>query len=120
MKKIYLEIITPVLTFYSHCEHCMYVFKEAGLKLHEDTLCAYPDDVQKEYFKLSELVREVQEHFGSKLLIRVIDPTTLEGIYKSIKYWSRKYPLFVINGKEKRVGWQDIEELKNVIAGYLS
>lgn len=97
----------------------MIMFKEANLNLHSDTLKSYPDDVQEEYFKLSSLVRDVQSYFGHHIKIKVIDPTTFEGIYKSIKYRTRKYPSFVINGKEKRVGWMDAEELKNFIKEYL-
>jgi len=27
------------------------------------------------------------------------------GLWKSLRYWVRKYPTFIVNGKKKHTGW---------------
>ena len=39
------------------------------------------------------------------IIIHVIDPQSLRGIYKSLRYRVRKYPSFIVNEKELIVGW---------------
>lgn len=119
MGKVVLEVITPMPTFYSHCLHCETMLKRCDINVNREVLASYPEHVQEDYFKLSDLVREAHNSFGGKLTIKVIDTMSIEGMAKCIKYWNMKYPLFVVNGKEKRVGWPTKEELKSLIGKHI-
>lgn len=112
---VVLEIITPMPTFFSHCPHCETMLKKADINVNEEIFSSYPKDLQEDYFKLCSLAGEVQKVYGEKLSIRVIDPMSIEGIFKCIKYWSTKFPLFVVNGEARRTGWLDQEELKDFL-----
>jgi hypothetical protein len=48
---------------------------------------------------------ELTYRYGDQVHIRVIDTQSLEGLFKSLRYWVRRYPTFIINGREKIVGW---------------
>jgi len=65
----------------------------------------YPQDLLKEHQQLSALVVELINRFRDGIVIHVIDPQSLPGIFKSIKYRVRKYPAFIIEGEELIVGW---------------
>lgn len=110
-----LEIIAPLPTFYAQCKNCDFMFRQADVKLNEKVLSEYPEDFKKEYFRLYELINELKNLFREKLLIRVIDSMSPEGIIKCIKYRCFKSPAFILNGKEKKAGWPSSEELKNFV-----
>ena len=59
----------------------------------------------EEQQKLSTLVVELINRFRDGIVIHVIDPQSLPGIFKSIRYRVRKYPAFIIDGKKLVVGW---------------
>jgi len=59
----------------------------------------------EEHQQLSALVVELIKRFRDGIVIHVIDPQSLPGIFKSIRYRVRKYPAFIIDGKELVVGW---------------
>ncbi len=107
-------------TFFSHCPHCETMLKKADVNVNEEIFSSYPRDVQEDYFKLSELTREVKKFYGERLSIKVIDPMSFEGIAKCIRYRTKKFPLFVVNGKEKMTGWLDIEELKDLVGKHIN
>jgi len=65
----------------------------------------YPQDLLEEHQQLSTLVVELTNRFREGIAIHVIDPQSLPGIFKSIKFRVRKYPAFIINGKELILGW---------------
>jgi hypothetical protein len=37
--------------------------------------------------------------------IKLIDPQSCEGFLKSVRYWVRRYPAFIIAGRKEYVGW---------------
>lgn len=108
MKPVYLEVIAPVLTAYSHCPHCEMIFDriDVATKKHQMDIEEYPEEFQKEYARLCDWVKEISQRYRERILIKIIDPQSLEGLYKSIRYRVRKYPTFVINSREKYVGWE--------------
>ena len=62
---------------------------------------------------------ELISHFSDDIAIHVIDPQSLKGIISSIKYRVRKYPTFIIDGKEMVIGW-DRDKLDDAIKASLS
>ncbi len=71
----------------------------------------YPEDVKGEYLFLSHWIRELAQKYRERLLIRVIDVQSLQGLLKSIRYGIHRYPSFIINKKEKYTG-MDKEQLE--------
>ena len=73
--------------------------------MHEQILNDYPQDLLEDHYRLSALVVELVNRFKDGIVIHVIDPQSLLGIFKSLRYWVRKYPTFIIDGQEKITGW---------------
>jgi hypothetical protein len=116
MRPISLEIVTRVLTTFDHCRHCEIFFDEAGLdkKFHQKEVNEYPPDLKEEFAKLSDWIRELTRLYKHRLLIRLIDVQSFLGIYKSLRHRIRKYPTFIVEGKETYAGWD-----KNQLEGLL-
>ena len=74
----------------------------------------YPTDMLQDHIRLSEWVVELSQRYGPDIEIRVIDPQSGLGLWKSLRYWVRKYPTFIVNGKEKYTGW-DKDALERVL-----
>lgn len=120
MKPIMLEIVTRVLTTYDHCRHCEVFFDQAGLdeKFHQKEVNEYPSDLKEENVKLSEWIKELTRLYKHRLLIRLIDVQSLPGMYKSLRHRVRKYPTFIIEGKEVYTGW-DKNQLEDLLDKYI-
>ena len=116
MKPITLEVVTRVLTTFGHCRHCEIFFDEAdiGQKLHQKDVNEYPPDLADEYLRLSDWIRELAQLYRHRLSIRVIDVQSLVGIYKSFRHRIRRYPAFIVEGKEMYAGW-DKSQLEQLL-----
>jgi histone acetyltransferase (RNA polymerase elongator complex component) len=126
MRPILLEIVTKVMTTYHYCRRCEIMFNETGLdkKFHQKEMDEYPQDLKEESVKLSDWIRELTRLYKHRLLIKLIDVQSFLGIYKSLRYRIRKYPTFIIEGKETYTGWErnQLEALldKHIQASLLS
>jgi hypothetical protein len=74
----------------------------------------YPQDLLDDHIRLSSLVVELVSRYNNRIIIHVIDPQSAVGFYKSLRYWVRRYPTFIIDGQEKVTGW-DQEKLEKVL-----
>lgn len=79
----------------------------------------YPNDLLEDHIRLSALVVELVKQYDNRIIIYVIDPQSAVGFYKSLRYWVRKYPTFIIDGQEKVTGW-DQARLENALQVRLS
>jgi len=120
MKPIRLEIVTKVLTLFGHCRRCEILFDqvELGRKSRQKEMDEYPSDLQEEYAKLWEWIRELTRLYKHRLLIRLIDVQSPLGIYKSLRYRIRTYPTFIVEGKETYAGW-DKDRLESLLDRYI-
>jgi histone acetyltransferase (RNA polymerase elongator complex component) len=120
MKPIVLEVVTKMLTTYSHCRHCEVFFDGAELtkKFHQQERDEYPADLKEEMIKLSEWIRELTRLYKHRLLIKLIDVQSFIGIYKSLRHRIRTYPTFIIEGKEIYAGW-DKNHLEDLLDRYI-
>ena len=102
MKQISLEVIAPALTSHFHCLHCEQIFAQAGLgqHVHQEDLDLYPPEFIEESERLANLLLRLVDRYGNRIRITVIDPQSLGGFVKSIRYWVRTYPTFIVNGRE--------------------
>ncbi len=120
MKPIMLETVTRVLTTYDHCRHCEVFFDQAGFdkKFHQKEVNEYPPELKEEVVKLSEWIKELTRLYKHRLLIKLIDIQSLLGIYKSLRHRIRRYPTFIIEGKEVYTGW-DKHQLEDLLDKYI-
>jgi hypothetical protein len=116
MKPITLEIVTRVLTTFGHCRHCEVIFDEVDFaqKFHQKDVNDYPPDLADEYLRLSDWIRELTHLYQHRLLIKIIDVQSFLGVYKSLRHWIRKYPTFIVEGKETYTGW-DKDQLEHLL-----
>lgn len=121
MNPISVEVIAPVLTDLRHCEHCEIIFgqTEVGKQVHREELDEYPQDLTEDFGRLSAWLIELAHHYGNAVRIKLIDPQSLEGFFKSVRYWVRRYPAFIIAGRKEYVGW-DKAALDRVLQARIS
>jgi hypothetical protein len=79
-----------------------------GLKVkdkkdHQD-LNEYPEDIKEDYLFLSSWIKELSARYREKILIKVTDAQSLQGVVKSIRHRVFRYPTFIINSREKYTG----------------
>lgn len=121
MEPISVEVIAPVLTDLRHCAYCEVVFgqTEVGQQVHREELDEYPQGLREDFERLSDWLIELAHCYGDAVRIKLIDPQSLEGFLKSVRYWVRRYPAFIIAGRKEYVGW-DKAVLYRVLQAYIS
>ncbi len=120
MKPIRLEVVTKMLTSFGQCRRCEMVLDqtELGKKSHQKQMEEYPSELKEEDANLWEWIRELSRLYKHRLLIRLIDVQSPLGFYKSLRYWIRTYPTFIIEGKETYSGW-DRGRLETLLDRYI-
>lgn len=107
MSQVSVQVIARVLTNFFHCMHCERLFDEAeiGQKVHQQELDQYPADIKQDAARLYDMLYDLINRYGDQIQFRVIDPQSPEGFFKSLRYWVRKYPTFIIDNRVKITGW---------------
>jgi hypothetical protein len=75
--------------------------------VHNQILREYPEHLLKDYLRLSALVIDLVSSLEDRIQIQVIDPQSFLGFVKSLRYWVRKYPTFILDGQVKISGWDE-------------
>jgi hypothetical protein len=119
-KPLVVEVVSQVLSSFDHCSHCQFFLNQAGVgqQIHREDFNAFPRELQEEYGRLLDVVGRLSARFGSRVQFRILDPQSMEGMWKSIRHWVRRYPTFLIGG-EKIVGW-DAEAVARRIEAHLA
>ena len=118
-----VEIIAYAPTAYYHCTHCEVAWREMGAtnRIHEEQVASsLPEDLMKEYGIVSDWVKEMFRVHCDRIVLKVIDATSIEGFYKSLKYNARRYPAVIVNGKSRFIGSQMLSSASEEIAHQLS
>lgn len=120
MKPVELEVIAPVLEGYGLCTTCELLFNAVALdnKPVERGLDEYPSEWVEDYERLSVWLASLSVRYGARLLIKVIDPQSLKGFFKCLRYRVREYPTFIVKG-QKLLGW-DREALETILQSQIS
>ena len=108
-----VEILTYAPTEFHHCQHCEVVWDSVGFGQRiraEQRDAGLPPDLQAEYAAISEWVAEAQQRYGRRLQVKVVDVASVEGVFKAVRYRARRFPAFIIDGRERIVGF-DPEQL---------
>lgn len=106
MPPVQIDVITPLPEGWGLCVTCEAFMAQASLDQvpHERSLESFPPDWREEYIRLSDLIMAIAQKYGDRILIRLYDPRSLQGLAKSIRYGIRKYPTFLVEGREKIIG----------------
>jgi len=105
---VLLEILAHMPTDFFHCSHCEQLFDLAGMgaPVHQEIREAYPAEILEEAERIAGWLRDLTTRYGEQLHIQVVDPQSLAGFFKSLRYRIRRYPAFVIDGQTKYTGWE--------------
>ncbi len=121
-KPLLVEIIAYAPTAFYHCTHCEVAWREMGAsnRIHEEQMeSSLPKDLIMEYQAISEWVKDVFREHCDRVVIKVIDAASVEGVYKSIKYKARRFPAVIVDQKARFMGNQALQSASNEIARML-
>lgn len=113
-----VEIIAYAPTAFYHCTHCEVAFREMGKsdRVHEEQLeSSLPDDLAQDYLAVSDWVKEMFRVHCDRLVIKVIDAASIEGVYKSLRYNARRYPAVIVNRRSRFIDRDSLESAANEI-----
>lgn len=102
-----VEIIAYAPTAFYHCTHCEVAWREMGAsnRIHEEQLqSSLPPDMAQDYARVSDWVRDIFRVHCDRILVKVIDAASIEGVYKSLKYNARRYPAVIVGQKKRFTG----------------
>ena len=90
------------------CSTCEMILAQADLNQApaERRLDEYPPEYREDFQRLSTLVISLAELYKDNVKIRIWDPRSLQGFVRSIRYWVRRYPTFILDGHTKLTGWE--------------
>ena len=77
-----------------------------------------PEPLLNEFHALSEWLQRLPAKFGRRVTVRLIDAASMEGFFKSLLRWFRRYPAFTVEG-ERYMG-SDFAQVDALIARSLS
>ena len=108
LQPILLEVLAHIPTDFFHCLHCEQLFDTAGIgaAVRREMRAGYPSRMLEEARRLAAWLQDLSARYGEQLHIRVVDPQSVEGFFKSLRYRVRRYPTFVVNRKSKYTGWE--------------
>lgn len=111
-RPINVEILGVVPTFFSHCQHCMDLIRACDLPMLSSQFQEYPEDVRQFYYELGAIVRNLWRDFGEQIDIRIVDTSSPEGLWKSLRYRVWRIPTILINGRKAFDRFPTYEELR--------
>ena len=116
MPTINVEVIAPLVAGMKHCQSCQLFIDDADIskRVQDDELNSYPEEMWRDYARLSQMVRDLSQRYGDQLRIVLIDPHSPMGLWKSVRHWVRTYPTFIVNGQAKYAGW-DVTALDSLL-----
>ncbi len=109
MKPLLVEIITYAPTQYYQCRSCEFIMDQAeiaGVKsFHTDTLeTSMPAELLAEYRSLAAWLLRAARHYQGRVVFKVVDAASVEGIYKAVRYRVRALPAILLAGKARPLG----------------
>ncbi|MGQ9766766.1 MAG: hypothetical protein ACUVSS_05455 [Anaerolineae bacterium] len=117
MSAVKLDVVALVPEGWGLCQACEVMMARADLDQAPPArgLDELPPEWQADFQRLSGLIFDLAERYDDRLVIRVYDPRSLQGMAKALRYWARRYPTFVVDGRAKISGW-DVGALEQAIA----
>jgi len=107
MNPVQIEVFFPIPEGWGMCAACEVMIGQADLEPspQDRGLDEYPPDWQEDLQRLSSIIYTLADRYQDRVRIRIWDPRSFQGLLKSIRYRVRRYPTFIVNGRDKSVGW---------------
>lgn len=104
-----VDVIAPVPEGWGLCQACELMMARADLNQAPPMrgLDDLPPDWQADFERLSALLFDLADRYGDRILIRVYDPRSLQGMAKAVRHRVRRYPTFLVQGRTKITGWDE-------------
>ena len=77
-----------------------------GKEVHRQEINEYPEEIKADYLRLSDWIRNMRRSYGQQVVVRLVDPQSLGGIWKVLRHRIRRFPTFFVGGTERIVGWE--------------
>jgi len=123
-KPLLVEILAYAPTAFYHCTHCEVAWREMGKsnRVQEEQLeSSLPEDLAREYQAVSDWVKEIFKVYGDQLTVKVIDAASIEGVYKSLRYKTRRFPAIIVDRHVRFSGEAPLQsaakEINRLLAG---
>jgi len=115
-KPVQIDVFYPLPEGWGICTTCEAMMAQADMVQapYERSMDQLPPDWQEDFKRLSNLIFNLADSYQNRVQIRVWDPRSLQGMWKSIRHGVRRYPTFVLNEHKKISGW-DNEKLEQYI-----
>jgi hypothetical protein len=97
-----ITIITYAPTTFYHCQHCELTFQEVGLGerlRRQEASAALPDDLAREFARLSDWVRDLVQRHGARVHLDVLDAVSIRGVLASLRHGILRHPAVVVDGR---------------------
>ncbi len=118
-----VEVIAYAPTAFYHCTHCEVAWREMGAsnRIHQEQVeSSLPEDMAREYEAVSTWVNEMFRVHCDRIIVKVIDAASIEGVYKALRYNAHRYPAIIVGGKIRFTGSQAIGAATDEISRRLS
>ncbi|TAK20121.1 MAG: hypothetical protein EPO26_18670 [Chloroflexota bacterium] len=97
-----VDIVAFAPTEFFHCQHCEMVWHQIGVgqAIHAEQRSSglLPPELESEYREISEWARDAAVAYGSRLVIRIIDAASIEGVWWALRHRIRRFPAFFVDG----------------------
>ncbi len=116
-----VEVIVHAPTVFHHCQHCELVWHETGFSRGvraEQLRSTLPEDLQREYAAVWDWVHRLLETYQERVAVKVIDATSLGGLWRALRHGLHRYPAIVVGGRDKCVG-MDLSSADSLVARHL-
>jgi hypothetical protein len=118
MKPVQIDVFYPVPEGWGICTACEVMMSQANLGQAppERGLDEYPPEWQEELKRLSTTIYDLADRYQDEIRIRIWDPRSLQGLWRSIRHGVRRYPTFLIDGRSKVTGWDTAQLVQQIRA----
>ena len=106
-RPVRVEVITYAPTIFTHCQHCEVAFGQTGVgdRIHrEQARESLPDDLRAEFAAVADWVHGLLDRHGGRIDVRLIDAASIQGVWKTLRHRTRRYPAVVVEGQDRFIG----------------
>jgi hypothetical protein len=119
-----VEIIAFAPTAFYHCSHCEVAWREMGAsnRIHSEQVeSSLPADLTSDYQAVSDWVREIFRVHCDRVVIKVIDAASVQGVIKSLRYGAHRFPAIIVDRRGRFLGRaalaQAADEIDRLLTG---
>jgi hypothetical protein len=119
---VQVEILTYAPTEFYHCQHCEFVWDSVGFGKHiraDQRREALPPDLAAELTAITDWVASAHDRYGEQLQVSLVDVASIEGVIKAIRHRARRFPAFIVDGRETIIGF-DAKRLSAAVEHHIN